>query len=91
MTSEVANTAERQGLLSRVLRNMAFHEFVALGFHTLMLIRCGGAPPGDNRTTAFRFGLVLWSVSVAAVLAVRGDLVKPGRVRAFFYRLAIFS
>ncbi len=91
MTADLTNTAESSSFLNRVLRNMAFHEFVALGFHSLMLLRAAGCPPSDDRTMALRFGAVLWTVTLTSILSVRGGLWKPGKVRALFYRLGVFA
>ncbi|MEM9865085.1 MAG: phosphatase PAP2 family protein [Myxococcota bacterium] len=62
-----------------------------MAFHTFMLFRSFFAPPGEDRSYALAFGFVLWSITLSAIITVRGELFAPGRRRALYYRLAVFA
>lgn len=79
------------GVLAATLFNLTFQDVVAVAFHTMMLLRASLAPMSDDRTMALRIGFVLWSVSVSAVLLVRGEVLRPGPKRALTYRIGIFA
>lgn len=90
----LSTTVERttpRGLLAALARNCAFQDYFTFTFHTYMLIRAHMAPEGPHGVIARPFATTLWTVTVAAILLGRGEIMGPGKVRAIFYRLALFT
>jgi hypothetical protein len=74
-----------------VAQNLAFQDFAALAFHTYMLLRAFDVPESANAVLAQRFAVALFTVTACTVLLVRGEVLKPGRLRAFIYRVGLFA
>lgn len=90
LSTSVERTTPR-GLLAALARNAAFQDYFTFTFHTYMLIRAHMAPDGPSAVIARPFAITLWTVTVAAILLGRGEILGPGKVRAVFYRLALFT
>jgi hypothetical protein len=74
-----------------VVQNLAFQDLAAVAFHTYMLLRAFGAPESGDAVLARRFALALFTVTTCTILLVRGEIVRPGKMRALLYRLGLFA
>lgn len=77
-------------VLGTTVTNLGVHDRIALAFHLFMLARIVVAPQSHDGALAFRFGLGLFSVSLASVLLARGEVLRPGKLRSLVYRVGIF-
>ncbi len=73
-----------------VAQNLAYQDLGAIGFHSYMLLRAFNAPDSPDAALARSFALALFTVTACTVLLVRGEILKPGPLRALVYRLGIF-
>src|SRR5262245_16903824 len=89
LSTSVERTTPR-GLMAALSRNVAFQDYFTFSFHTYMLIRAHIAPDGPHGVIARPFATTLWTVTVAAILLGRGEILAPGKLRSGFYRLGIF-
>ncbi len=71
-------------------QNMAVQDYVVLIFLGYELFRAFTAKMNDDIAVARPFSLLLFTVSALTILLVRGQILKPGRLRAIIYRLGIF-
>jgi hypothetical protein len=76
-------------VLTRILRNLATQDFCCLGYHTYMLLRMALAPRQALAHAALPELWVLLGVTALTLVAVRGELLPPGRGRALVYRLGM--
>jgi membrane-associated phospholipid phosphatase len=90
LSTSVERTTPR-GLMAAIARNAAFQDYFTFTFHTYMLIRAHLAPDGEHTVIARPFAITLWTVTLAAILLGRGEILGPGKVRAGFYRVALFT
>jgi hypothetical protein len=90
----MAQPYARAGVVSRTFeaasRNMAFQDWIAIGFHLFMWLRVTAAPDGADASFARRLSGLLLTVTLTTVVLVRGEMIRPGRARALLYRVGLF-
>lgn len=72
------------------VRDLAFQDVAAPVFHAYMLFRAYTATPGPHLQGAHRWSAILFFITVATVILVRGRFLPEGRTRSLVYRLGIF-
>jgi hypothetical protein len=70
--------------------NMAVQDWVLLAFHGYILARLLLAPDEPGAQFPRHVALLLLMVTSATILLVRGEVLRPGPVRALVYRLGVF-
>lgn len=75
--------------LTATVRNMAFQDWLALGFHMTMWVRVMLAPDSYNASMGRRATFALVVVTVAMLVMTRGEILRPGFARTLVYRLGI--
>ncbi|MFW5875580.1 MAG: phosphatase PAP2 family protein [Myxococcota bacterium] len=73
------------------LQNMTLQDWVVSAFHLFMWARVMAAPDSPDAIVARRFTLALLTVSVSTILLTRGEILRPGWVRALAYRVGLFA
>ena len=71
--------------------DLAFQDKVALAFHSFLLLRVSLAPDSVDKAMAQRIGLALLTVTFATIVLCRGEVLRPGKLRALVYRVGIFA
>jgi len=77
-------------LASDIRRNISVQDYLALAFHAYMLLRAFTAPPSTQIAFVQNLALLLLVTTLFTVTAVRGELLRPGHLRALIYRVGIF-
>ncbi|MFW6067120.1 MAG: phosphatase PAP2 family protein [Myxococcota bacterium] len=73
------------------VHNMAIQDWVVTAFHGFMWLRVAAAPDSPDAVFARRFALTLLTVSLSTIVLTRGEVLRPGPVRALVYRLGLFA
>jgi len=89
--TRAAASEPRAGLFARLRRNLALQDHVCTAFHAYMFLRVMVAPDSDDARFARGFSGALLAVTVLTILVVRGELMRPGRLRALVYRIGVFT
>lgn len=76
-------------VLTRTRRNMAFQDWLALGFHLAMWIRVEATVDSYDALMGRRAALGLVAVTVVMLLLTRGEVLSRGFARTLVYRLGI--
>jgi hypothetical protein len=77
--------------LAASLRNVAAQDWLVLTYLGLLNLATVGAPAGPAKVECVRRMLLLLAAELAAVVAVRGGLLKHRFTRALLYRVVIFG
>ena len=92
---ESRNTIVESLSISRIARNVAhnaaFQDKAVLLFHAYMSVRVAFAPESADRDFAFRFAFALWVTSAIGIVLTRGEVLRPGKLRALVYRVGLFA
>lgn len=92
---ESRNTIVETLSLSRIARNMAhnaaFQDKAVLLFHAYMTLRVLTAPEGADQAFASRFAFALFATTAIGITLTRGEVLRPGKLRALVYRVGLFA
>ena len=77
-------------IASRLRRNLAYQDLLILAFHLYMCSRVYAAPDGPDAHTARIAMAGLLTMTVAVLLATRGELMAAGFWRSLTYRVGLF-
>ena len=91
MHQQPTTTSQPLGIARVVLQNLAFQDKVVLAFHSFLLLRVSLAPDSVDKAMAQRIGLALLTVTFATIVLCRGEVLRPGKLRALVYRVGIFA
>ena len=92
MTHEQAPVdAGAAGVARTLLRNLAFQDVGALLFHGYLALRVMAAPDSPDAVFARRFAMALVLITATTLVLTRGELLRPGRLRALVYRVGLFT
>ncbi len=84
-------SAGTAGVVRTTLHNLAFQDVAALLFHGYLALRVMAAPDSPDATFARRFAVALWLITATTLALTRGEVLRPGRLRALVYRLGLFT
>lgn len=73
------------------VHNMAIQDWVMCAFHTFMWARVMVAPESPDASLGRRFAFALLTVTLSTVVLTRGEVLRPGPIRALVYRVGMFS
>jgi hypothetical protein len=71
--------------------NLSAEDWIALAFHSYLLVRVAFAPESAERSLAMIAGFVLLGVTLGSITLTRSELLAPGPLRALVYRVGIFA
>lgn len=78
-------------VLRTMFRNLAIQDVVCIVFHSFMLARVLAAPDSADATMGRRFAIALLTVTISTLILCRGEVLRPGKLRAYVYRVGIFT
>ncbi len=82
---------ETAGVVRTTLHNLAFQDVGALVFHGYLAVRVMAAPDSPDAIFARRFAVALFLMTGITLALTRGEVLRPGRLRALVYRIGLFT